>query len=809
MKYGHFSEDGREYVVERPDTPRPWINYLCNRDGNYVSLLSANAGGYSFVGCPKDGRVTRWRYNGLPQDRPGRYLYMKSVDDNDVWSLSWQPTAKPVQHYGVRHGLGYTTFSCNYHGVEAEATYFVPLDDPLEIWSVTLKNTAATPQRLEVFPFAEMCLGHALTDLINKPNDQHFNRLWFRDDANALFSTKTYWVTGGSANIQENKAWNKVAFMASSLKTLSYAGEREVFFGPYGDERNPAAIADGTLQSTSVSSGNVVSCLQHRLTLGLGESVTFHVLLGAADKQNAGVSDPDRDRAVVSEANCIALIKKYALRESVDHALDAVKQYWTAFTSTVQVDTPCTAMNTYLNTWNQYQGKVTFLLSRNASYYHWGVTRGMGFRDSLQDTISVVMTEPDLVRARLLLLARYQRSDGVCAHCFHPVSGVAEFTGHKDDPLWLITATWYYLAETGDISVLEASAAFHDGVEATLLDHLDASVKFIDSNLGPNGIPTFGRGDWNDTLDFVGGQDGSGESVWVGMFYAYNLRLFADIMQTLLNDAEQADRMRAKYEAVRTALDQHAWDGEWYIRAACANGTKLGSSECREGRIYLNPQTWSVLSGVAGERGEGAMRAAAEHLDTEFGPKLLAPAYHEIDDQIGLITRCVWGKKENGSIFNHTTTWAIMAECMLGHGQRAMGLYEKLLPCSFDHDRYQIEPYVYAQYTTSDEHETFGQGSHAWLSGTAAWMFRAALDSILGIQVTLKGIRINPCVPSQWERFNVVRKYRGTTYRVSVVREDTDQIGVPTLEIDGEAVALDSILPQSGGDMSVVLTLTK
>lgn len=797
MKYGAFSRDGKTFLVERPDTPRPWINYLCNRDGHYVSLLSANAGGYAFVDCPKDGRITRWRYNSLPDDRPGRYIYLKSADDGDTWTLSWQPTAKPVEHYRVQHGLGYTTFSCNYHGIQAEATCFVPLDEPLEVWNVTLRNTSDRPQRLEVYPLAEMCLGHALMDLINKPNDQHFNRLWFNREANALFSTKTYWVTGDSANIQANKAWDKVAFMASTLDVDAFAGEREVFFGPYRDERNPIAIETGTLQNGPVSSGNIVSCLKHSIELPPGASITFSTLLGAADK------DPQ-----LPESECIPLISKYRRPNSASAALAAVEQYWQDFTSSTRVETPSTTMNTYLNTWNQYQGKVTFLLARNASCYHWGVTRGMGFRDSLQDTISVVIAEPDLVRERILRLATYQRSDGVCAHCFHPVSGVAEFTGHKDDPLWLITATWYYLAETGDTSILEAPAPFHDGPEATLCDHLHASLRFIANNLGPNGIPTFGRGDWNDTLDFVGGEDGSGESVWVGMFYAYNLRLLADIAANLLKDQALTQTLVATYHNMERALNEYAWDGRWYIRAACADGSVLGSAECKEGQIYLNPQTWAVLSGVAGERGEEAMRAAAERLDTDFGPKLLAPAYHAINDRIGLITRCVWGKKENGAIFNHTTTWAIMAECLLGKGERALGLYESLAPISFDQGRYQVEPYVYAQYTTSDEHETYGQGSHSWLSGTAAWMFRAALDSILGIAPSLDGIKIQPCITPDWPDFKVTRMYRNTRYEIEVRNPNGVSRGVTELAIDGCAADPQAPLPvRPGTVVRVVATM--
>lgn len=631
-KYGHFSEDASEFIIDSPDTPKPWINYLCSRKGDYVSLLSANAGGYSYIKCPKDGRITRWRYNSLPDDRPGKYIYLRNPETKDYWSLSWQPTAKPLEHYRVRHGLGYTVFECNYANVKAEATYFVPLDDTLEIWRISLKNTSEKEQRLEVYPYAEMCLGHALTDLINKPNDQHFNRLWFDKENNALFSTKTYWVTGGSSNIQENKAWNQVAFMNSSLPAVEYAGEREVFTGSYRDEKNPLSIEEGKLQNKDISSGNLVSCLKLEVKLQPGEEKTFHILLGAIPKTDKLEKPP--------------YIEKYSSNEAVEQAFKKVKSYWQKYCGCMQVDTPSEAMNTYLNTWNQYQGKITFINSRNASYYHWGVFRGMGFRDSLQDTISVVINEPELVRERILLLSSYQRSDGVCAHCFHPVSGEAEFTGHKDDPLWLITATWYYLAETGDDSILNATAPFHDGKEGTLLDHLKASVNFIENNLGASGIPTFGRGDWNDTLDFVGGEDGMGESIWAGMFYAYNLRLLKDIADKYIPAAELSEYAAERYAAINNALNTHAWDGKWYIRAVCSNGAKLGSSECREGQIYLNPQSWAVLAGVAGRRGKELMKTTLERLDTEFGPKLLAPAYHNIDESVGLITRCVWGKRK-------------------------------------------------------------------------------------------------------------------------------------------------------------------
>ena len=783
--YGDFSKDGKEFIISSPNTPRPWINYLCNRDGSYVSLLSANAGGYSYIKCPKDGRLTRWRYNSLPDDRPGKYIYLRNSQTKDYWSLSWQPTAKPLEHYNVRHGLGYTTFECDYANIKAKATYFVPLDGELEIWQVSLKNNSDSEQELEIYPYAEMCLGHALTDLINKPNDQHFNRLWFDKENNTLFSTKTYWLTGGSTNIQENKSWNQIAFMNTTLPVYEYAGEREVFVGNYRDEKNPQSIEKGKLQSKDVSSGNLVSSLKLKVNLKPGEEKKFNVLLGVVPKTDK-LEKP-------------SYIEKYESVKAAEQALEEVKKYWSAYCSSMQVKTPSKAMNTYLNTWNQYQGKITFINSRNASYYHWGVLRGMGFRDSLQDTISVVINEPELVRERILLLSSYQRPDGVCAHCFHPVSGEAEFTGHKDDPLWLINATWYYLAETGDSGILNESAPFHNGKSGTLLDHLKASISFIENNLGASGIPTFGKGDWNDTLDFVGGVDGMGESIWAGMFYAYNLRLFKEIVDKYTGDEKYSKTLSKQYSAVNNALNSYAWDGDWYIRAVCSDGTKLGSKECNEGQIYLNPQSWAILSGVAVESGVELMKTTLSKLDTDFGPKLLTPAYSEINKSVGLITRCVQGKKENGSIFNHTATWAIMALCELGMHEEAVKLYEKLIPSSFSQERYQIEPYVYAQYTTSDEHETFGQGSHSWLTGTAAWMFRTALDYILGIRVTLDGIILKTYLPDAWDSFKVVRKYRDTTYHITVKKSSSPK----SISCNGKEIPMEQALPLTGGDLQI------
>ena len=772
-KYGQFSPDGTEFLIDQLDTPAPWINYLSN--GRYTALMSANAGGYSFYMCPKDGRITRWYYNSLPADRPGRYLYLRDQDDGRYWTVSWQPCAADLKCYRAAHGLGYTRLECRYGGIEAATTYFVPRDDDLEVWYTRLTNRSRRVRRLRVYPSVEWCLGHALIDLINKPNDQHFNRVHLDKRRQILSATKTYWVTASTSGaVQENKAWDRWAFMSSSLPITGFAADREAFVGPYRDASNPVAVERGRLDSTPLSAGNAVGVLEHRVRLRPGESIEFAVVVGVCAKD-----------AFPGAASRLA--KKYRDMGHVQRQLDTVKQYWRGYCGAAEVHTPSKALNRFINRWNPYQAKTTFILSRSASYYHWGVTRGMGFRDSAQDTLGPVIAEPGLVRERLLTLAAQQFSDGRCLHLFHPLSGEGEYTGHSDDPMWLIHATTMYLRETGDVSILKARAPYQDGGTGPLLEHLDRGLRLTLRRVGPRGIPTFGKGDWNDTLDFVGGT-GQGESVWAGMFLVVALDCMAEIYGHI-GQARRASALAKRRARLVRDLNRRCWDGQWYIRAMCADGRALGSRACKEGRIYLNPQTWSVISGVArGRRAQTAMDSVARHLDTAYGPKLLAPAYHEIDPNIGLITRCVWGKKENAAIFCHTVTWTVMAECLLGRGDRAMDLYERSLPGAIDADTCQIEPYVYAQYITSDEHEQFGRGSHAWLSGTAAWMWRVVLDYLLGLRPTLAGLVVDPCIPSRWRAYRLTRRFRGAEYHIHVRNPNRVCKGVRRVQVDGRSI---------------------
>lgn len=438
-----------------------------------------------------------------------------------------------------------------------------------------------------------------------------------------------------------------------------------------------------------------------------------------------------------------------------------------------------------MNYWIPYQAKVAFDIGRVASFYYWGIGRGFGYRDTAQDTIAITISNPAKAKGRILLLARQMQKNGKVYHHFYG-DGQGEFTQHCDDPLWFILAVTSYIKETGDFDILNWKEPFLDGEEGTILEHLYAVTSFARTNLTQHGLPVFGRGDWNDTLDYIGGHNG-GESVWGGMFYVTMLNRLIDLLKYIKND--KVSRVEALRDKIRNSIEEHCWDGEWYIRAFGENRKKIGSKENEYGKIFLNTQTWAVLGKISGEeRLLKSMDSVKKYLDSEYGPKKCAPAFKEIDPKIGLITRCVWGKKENGAVFCHPVTWLIQAECLLGRGDRAFEYYKKLLPSRVDSDIFVAEPYVYSQYITSDEHESPGRASHSWQTGTAAWMYRIAIDYIIGIRPTYEGLEIDPVIPSVWKSFTSERIFRGKVYHITVENPSGVQSGVSSITVDGKKI---------------------
>jgi cellobiose phosphorylase len=771
MKYGHFSADGREFVITDVRTPSPWINYLSN--GRYFATISANGGGISYDRSPLHGRITRYRINDVPPDRPGKYIYVKDLDSGEIWSLTWQPVARSAAAYRVSHGFGYTRAESEVEGIAASVLFFVPPDDDREIWKATLRNTSERSRRLSVVGYVEFALGHALIDLINQCDDQHFNRVCFDRDLNALFATKTYWVTESrGTQQQENKEWDRWAFFTVNRPVSRYETLRERFIGPFRNESNPAALED-RLSSKDTDCGNAVGALQVDIDLEPGKALDIIFSLGVIPKNG------------FDELKRVA-VERFRVAAEVDAALTRVREEWERFLGHARVKTPDPDVDVFMNFWTPYQAKVAFDVGRVASFYYWGIGRGFGYRDTAQDTIAITIADAAKARERILLLARQMRSDGKVYHHFFG-DGQGEFTRHCDDPLWFILGVTEYIKETGDFGLLATVESFLDEKRGTILDHLLAAVRFAEGNLGPHGLPIFGRGDWNDTLDYIGGQDG-GESVWGGMFYIAMLNRLLELFEFSDSAGRHEGLLSFRHRLV-DAVETHAWDGEWYLRAFGEGGRRIGSRDSLYGKIFINTQSWAVIAGLPDKtRLLQALDSARKHLDTPYGPKICAPAFREIDPKIGLITRCVPGKKENGAVFCHPAAWLIQAECLLGRGDRAFDYYRKLLPDRIDSDTFMAEPYVYSQYVTSDEHETAGRASHSWQTGTAAWMFRVSLDHILGIRPSYAGLVVDPVIPRAWRGFKAERIFRGIRYMIEVENPDGAESGVKSVRMDGRPV---------------------
>jgi cellobiose phosphorylase len=783
MVHGRFSGDGREYVITDVRTPSPWINYLQN--GRYFATISAGGGGISYDRSPLHGRITRYRINDVPPDRPGKYIYVRDRDTGELWSLTWQPVGhEPASDYRVAHGFGYTRAEAEVAGIRSSVVFFVPLEDDREIWRAVLANASARRRRLSVVGYVEFALGHALVDLINQCDDQHFNRVHFEKDLNALFATKTYWVTETrGTQHQENKEWDRWAFFTVDRPAAAYETVRERFLGPHRNESDPLGLRQG-LSSRDMDCGNAVGALQVDLELGPGESADLVFSLGVIAK----------DRFARTKKDVLA---RYRTGAEVEAALGRLRTEWDRFLGHTRAATPEPEADVFLNSWIPYQAKVAFDVGRVASFYYWGIGRGFGYRDTAQDTIAIVIADPAKARARVGLLARQMRRDGKVYHHFYG-DGQGEFTEHCDDPLWFVLAVTAYLEETGDLALLETREPFLDGGEGTVLEHLLAAARFAGASLGPHGLPRFGRGDWNDTLDYIGGADG-GESVWGAMFYIAML----DRLLGLLGFLEKTDahpEVRALRDRLVAAVETHAWDGEWYVRAFGEGERRIGSKANRFGQIFANTQSWAVIAGLPDRaRLERAMSSLLERLDTPFGPKICAPAFREIDPSIGLITRCVRGKKENGAVFCHPAAWVVQAWCLLGQGERAYETFRKLLPGRVDPAVFSTEPYVYSQYITSDEHETAGKASHSWQTGTAAWMYRVAFDHILGVRPSYAGLVIDPVIPGAWKRFRVERVFRGAKYLVEVENPEGHMSGVRSIAVDGSPIEGTVIAPRPAG----------
>ena len=791
MKFGYFDDKALEYVITTPRTPLPWINYLgCN---DFFSIVSNTCGGYSFYKDAKMLRITRYRYNSMPLDSNGKYYY---IQDGDVtWNPGWQPTQTPLDFYECRHGIGYSRFTAKKNGLKADLLNFVPLHDTCELNRLTLTNESEAPKSFKVFSYVEFCLWNALDDMTN------FQR---------NLSTGEVEIDGATIyhKTEYRERRNHFAFFSVNAKPDGFDTSRDAFIGTYSPSSDPDAIRNGGCTGSVASGWYPVAAHELHVTLNPGESKTFLFVLGYAENPKDQKWEAPN---VINKAPARRLLAKYQATEDADAAFAELKAYWENLLEGYHVESLDEKVNRMVNIWNQYQCMVTFNMSRSASYYESGIGRGMGFRDSCQDLFGFVHLIPEKARQRIIDIASTQFEDGSAYHQYQPLTrrGNADIgSGFNDDPLWLIAGTAAYIRETGDFSILDESVPF-DNDEATcvpLFEHLTRSFEYTVTHKGPHGLPQIGRADWNDCLNLTCFSDTPGESfqttgpsegpiaesVFIGgMFVRYG-KDYAKLCahRGLLDKAKAAMTEVQKME--QTVLNA-GWDGEWFLRAYDANGQKVGSHECEEGKIFIEPQGFCVLAGIGVKEGkaEKALSSVEKHLDTKYGIRILAPSYSHYYLNLGEISSYPPGYKENGGIFCHNNPWVSIAETVLGHGTRAFDIYKKTCPAYIEDisEIHCTEPYVYSQMVAGSDAKYFGQGKNSWLTGTAAWTFVNISQHILGICPDYDGLRIDPCVPKDFGSYTVSRRFRGAMYRIHISNPDHVEKGIRKLTVNGKEVS--------------------
>ena len=790
MKYGFFDDLSREYVIQQPDTPLPWINYLGS--DNFFSLISNTCGGYCFYKDAKLLRMTRYRYNNIPYDTNGHYFYIK--DENTIWNPGWQPSKTPLDTYECRHGMGYSIFKSSKNQIAVNLLTFVPLKDSCEIQKITLTNNSEEEKSLSLFSYVEWCLWNADDDSRNFQRNLSTGEVEIKDSV--IYHKTEY---------RERR--NHYAFYSVNAPINHFETSRDALLGVYGSAERPAAIAAGQLTDSVASGWYPIASHQIDLCLKPGENKTFIFVLGYAENLK---EEKWETANIINKKPAEILLEKYASKQSVDQAFAALKNYWTELLSRFQITTKNEKVNRMVNIWNQYQCMVTFNMSRSASYYESGIGRGMGFRDSCQDLLGFVHLIPERARIRIIDIASTQFEDGSAYHQYQPLTkkGNSDIgSGFNDDPLWLIAAVSAYIRETGDTSILEEMVPFNNREETAvpLMEHLKRSFEFIVSHKGPHGLPLIGRADWNDCLNLncysehpgesfqtFGPSEGPvAESVFIaGMFVKYG-REYAELCRLVGNTAE-TEHAQSEVSKVYDAILKDGWDGKWFLRAYDANGDKIGSAECEEGKIFIEPQGFLPLSGVGIEEGiaEQALKSTEKLLDTKYGITILQPPYTHYHLNLGEISSYTPGYKENAGIFCHNNPWVSISEAILGHGNRAFDVYRKICPAFLEDisEIHRTEPYVYSQMIAGKDAPRFGEAKNSWLTGTAAWTFVNVSQYIIGIQPTLKGLRIDPCVPEDFGDFTVNRIYRGVHYHITIRNPQHVQKGVCTLLVDDVAV---------------------
>ena len=803
MKYGYFDDKSKEYVIARPDTPLPWINYLGN-DG-FFSLISNTGGGYSFYRDAKLRRITRFRYNNVPTDDGGRMFYI--CDGETVWSPTYLPVRTPLDLYRCRHGLGYSVFEGKKNGVSASLTVMVPMHTDMEVQKLVLHNETPFEKTLTIYAAVEWCLWNAVDDSTN------FQRNW----------------NIGEVEVENNTVYHKTeyrerrdhyAFYSVNAPVAGFDTDRDSFLGKFRGWKEPIAVEQRSSYGSVASGWAPIAAFRLDITLAPGEEKCLLFRLGyvenPADRKFASLN-------IVNKEKAHKLMADFETEKQFDDAMDELRTYWSELLSRFTVESSEDKLDRMVNIWNQYQCMVTFNMSRSASYYESGTGRGMGFRDSCQDLLGFVHMIPEKARERIVDIASIQFADGSTYHQYQPLTkrGNADVgSGFNDDPLWLVACTCAYIRETGDFTILDEPTPFNneEGSEVSLLEHLRRSVRYTTDHCGPHGLPLIGRADWNDCLNLncfsltpgesfqtcSNFESGKAESVFIaGMYVKYGSEYAA--LLDRIGMTEEAKQVRDHVAKMEKAVLDFGWDGAWFRRAYDAFERPIGSRQNDEGKIFIEPQGFCVMAGIGGkEYGNTALESTEKYLGNEFGIELLWPCYSEYHDYLGEISSYPPGYKENGSVFCHNNPWITLAYCVLGDGNHAFDLYTRNAPAYIE-DKSEIhrtEPYCYSQTIAGRPAKTYGEAKNAWLTGTAAWSFVAVSQGILGVRPEYDGLTIAPCLPDKMDGCRIRRSYRGTVYDITVRRG-----GQKGLMVDGKMIEGNTVPLTSASSCNVIVTV--
>ncbi|MBY9005783.1 MAG: glycosyl transferase [Candidatus Lokiarchaeota archaeon] len=803
MQYGYFDDKEKEYVITQPDTPLPWINYLGCDD--FYGMISNTAGGYCFYKDARYRRISRYRYNNVPFDFGGRYIYVRDNNSNEYWSPTWQPIQNKLEKYECRHGLGYSKISSTYKKIDTKINYFIPLNNNLEIWHLEIKNNNEKDMDLSIFSSIEFCLWDALDDASNF--QRNFNTGEVEIEENVIYHKTEY---------RERR--NHFAYFACSDPIEGYDTQREDFIGAYRNWSNPIVVETGKSKNSHAHGWSPIGSHHIKFTIKSGESKEIIFLLGYFENKIKEKFDPSESQ-IINKKLVKPIINKFQNKDNVKKAFNDLKNYWAKLLGKYQVECPDIHTNRMVNIWNPYQNMITFNVSRAASFYESGISRGIGFRDSNQDLLGFIHLVPDRARERIIDLSSTQLENGGVYHQYQPLTkkgNDAIGSNFNDDPLWLVLSVATYLKETGDWSLLDEKVPYENKpeTEKPLLDHLKRSILYTQNNLGPHGLPLIGRADWNDCLNLncfskdpnesfqttTNTEGKIAESVFIAGLFILAAKEFAGILKQRHLD-EESNIYLEMANKMDSIICEHGWDGEWFLRAYDSYGKKVGSKECNEAKIFIEPQGFCIMAGVGIENGlaEKALNSVHQKLDTDHGIVLLQPPYLKYQLHIGEISSYPPGYKENGSIFCHTNPWIMIAETLLGHGEEALDYYLKINPSAREQisDLHRCEPYIYAQMIAGKDAPSHGEAKNSWLTGTSAWNYVAITNWILGIRPTFNGLLVSPVVPKSWSNFKITRNFRDVIYHINIEKigeGNKSTIFINDEEIEGNIIPL----PKSG-----------